>query len=1118
MSSIEKINTGPRYWRSLDELAERPEFQEWVEREFPQGASELDGVNRRNFLRIMAASFAFAGMGMAGCRRPEQNILPYSKQPENMIPGVPVYYATSQPKASEHIPLVVETHQARPTKVEGNNLYDPYAGSTDIFAQASVLDLYDQDRAQTSRRGSKRYSSGQVKDLLNRISNLYKATGGQGLAILGEENSSPTYKRLKSLLQQKYPRIMWAEYEPVSSANLDNSLTTLTGQRLRPVLNLDQADRIVSLEADFLHKEPGSLGNARAFGRRRRIHKPEDADYMNRLYQVESDFSVTGTMADHRLRMASGNIPAFAALLASSLLEKLSVNSPLITRLKNQASRLSVPAHWIEECVNDLIKNKSNSVILAGSHQPPVVHQLTYVMNSILGSVGQTVNYVTLPDDKTAGINDLVQAMEARRVETLFILGGNPVYNTPGDLNFAQVIKDKKVREVIRLGYNNDETSDLANVHIAATHYLESWGDGRTWDGTLVTVQPMIMPLFEGMQDIELLARLAGLENPDPYSLVKETFATFWRDRDQDKAFNLFLHDGLLPGTLHSVSNPVIDWNRFKLDSASMDTLTPVNTGKDNLEIRLIADNSVWDGRYNNNGWLQECPDPMTKLTWDNAILISPKLAQECGYDFKSGEFFFGLVDGVVKNNAEFKQGNQKAAMGVIKLANGSRLNAPIHVQPGLADYTVILPLGFGRQKVGRVGSGTGKSFYPLMPVEGMAVQGGTLEVSESKTPLANTQEHWSMEGRAIIREGRVDDFVGHPDFVSKMGMESHSPPVYGRDKKMPLKEKVATQPRGNSLYETPTFKGREDWQISPHQWGMSIDLNTCLGCNACVIACQSENNIPIVGKDQVLRGREMHWIRLDRYYSSGDLEANQNEIPSDPQVSLMPMLCQQCEMAPCEQVCPVNATVHDEQGLNVMAYNRCVGTRYCANNCPYKVRRFNFFDWNKRSSDHFYEGPLGPVKTTELQKMQKNPDVTVRMRGVMEKCTFCQQRIEEGKIAQKRAAGGSDNIEIPDGTIKTACQQVCPTGAIAFGNLLDENSKVSKLKASPLDYSVLGYLNTRPRTTYLARLRNPNKAMPDFYEQPYSQKEYEDKAHGGSDHGIGHKEAAAADAHGGGH
>jgi len=867
---------------------------------------------------------------------------------------------------------------------------------------------------------------------------------------------------------------------------------TAFGQALKPVYRFAQAKRILSIDADFFHAEAGALENARAFGKGRRVAKKDDE--MNRLYVAESVFTLTGSMADHRLRLASSQMKAFVAALADVV---LSTDSH-----KAYAADVAPHAKWIEECAKDLAEHKGHSLVIAGAHLPADVHAAVYVINQALGAIGHTVDFVATEASTASTIQALTGAIKAGSVKTLFVLNGNPAYNAPADLDFAAALKS--VPEVIRYGYSADETSALAGTTLAATHYLESWADARALDGTIVPVQPMILPLFGGLMEVELLARLAGEDNPDAYAQV---FKTLGGDK---KTFDKFLHDGVLAGSAYQ---PVaVQLNRQAVHAAFTATAPQsVTLSKDSLEVRFATDHKMDDGRFANNGWLQECPDPITKIAWDNAILISPRLAKELNVYPHGSNPQVARVE-----NADYQQGKEIAHLAEITV-NGRKVTGPLHIQPGLANYTIVLPLGYGRSVVGHVGTGSGFNAYAVRTTGSMAyATGASLKVTGTKQKLANTQEHWSMEGRDIVREANLDEFNANPAFVAGIGMESHTPPVYGKDKDTTLAFKSTTTPRGQSLYEHPNFDGI-------HQWGMSIDLNTCIGCNACVVACQAENNIPIVGRDQVQRGREMHWIRLDRYYSDGKADAaafggeGNKEIPEDPQAVVQPMTCQHCETAPCETVCPVNATVHDDEGINTMAYNRCIGTRYCANNCPYKVRRFNFFDWNKRATDALYMGPLGHQKEMpELVKMVKNPDVSVRMRGVMEKCTFCIQRINQGKIAQKRKAGATSNVEVPDGTIRTACQQVCPVDSIVFGNIKDPNSQVSKLKAQERDYAVLGYLNIRPRLTYLGKLRNPNPHMPDYQALPLSRVEYNSKNH--PSHGEGHGASHGEANHGGKH
>jgi molybdopterin-containing oxidoreductase family iron-sulfur binding subunit len=1068
---------GPKYWRSLDELADTPGFRQQLEREFPEGAATLDGVDRRHFMKIMAASFALGGAGLAGCRRPEANILPFGKSVEGAIPGLPLYYATSFPLRRSAIPLLAETHQGRPTKVEGNPVYAPYGGASTLAAQASLLDLYDPDRATAHTVGGAPVDDAAVKDRLASLGRTHAADGGAGLAFLAGVSSSPTRARLVQALRTRYPKATWAEYEPLADEAPLAAAQTVFGSDVRPLYHFAKATRIVSLDCDFLSAEAGSLYYARDFARGRKVTNRDDP--MNRLYAVESNLTLTGSMADHRLRLASSNMLALAGALAAKV-----TGDQTFAAL---AQGLDVKPEWIAACAADLGSAKGQSLVVAGAHLPPEVHAVAYAINAALGNLGATVDFVDATSSGAATLDQLATAIRGGSVRTLVILEGNPAYNAPADLDWPSL--QKSVAEVVRFGYYVDETSALAGAHIAAAHYLESWGDSRALDGTILPIQPMILPLFGGLTEIEVLARIAGLPEADPYKLVYET-TTAGAGANAEALFRRFLHDGLLADT----ALPAL---AVQLDSAGLARLinraaAPAVFSRTNLEVRFVADHKLDDGRFANNGWLQECPDPMTKLAWDNAILISPRLAKELGIDPKAS-----VLQIARKDEQEFEKGTEMAHVAELTIA-GRKVRAPLHIQVGLSNYTVIVPLGYGRRVTGRIGQGVGFNGYDVRSAAAPHIAAGTLELTGERRVMADTQWHWSMEGRELVREANYGEYQENPGYAKEMGMEAETP-VYGPEgDRMTLAQRVSEVPRGNSLYVDPKFDG-------VHQWGMSIDLNTCIGCNACVVACQSENNIPIVGREQTIRGRAMHWIRIDRYYSDGQIDAaafggeGNREIPEDPQVSLQPVACMQCELAPCEMVCPVNATVHDNEGLNVMAYNRCVGTRYCANNCPYKVRRFNYFDWNLHEIDSFYMGPAGPTGMPELLKLAKNPEVTVRMRGVMEKCTYCVQRVENGKIQWKvkmSQAGDPGNVVVPDGIIKTACQQVCPVEAIAFGNILDEHSAVSKAKAREQDYGLLAYLNTRPRTTYLGRLRNPNPNMPDYQKFPLSRIEHERKNH----------------------
>jgi molybdopterin-containing oxidoreductase family iron-sulfur binding subunit len=1077
-----RSKSGPRYWRSLDELSKSPGFQEAMAREFPQGASEMNGVDRRQFVKIMAASFALGGIGLSGCRRPEENILPFGKSVEGAVPGLPIYFSTAMPVRNGAIPLLAETHQGRPTKLEGNPAYPAFGGGTSMNAQASVLDLYDPDRATAHTRDGETIDAAEVRKLLSGIGTVHAAGRGEGLAFLADASSSPTRARIQAAIRARFPRAIWAQYEPVSDEPPVAVARVLFGADVRPIYRFAKAKRILSLDCDFLHSESGSLCYARDFARGRRVTKKDDP--MSRLYMAESTLSITGTMADHRMRLPSSHMLALAAAIAAKATGDGSFDAA--------AQGLVAQPEWISECVADLLANRGESLVVAGSHLPDEVHAVVYAINEALGSFGSTLDFIPGVSAPSFGIAALAAAMDKGVVGTLVILGGNPAYNAPAELGWPSL--QKKVKQVIRLGTHVDETSALASVHVAAAHYLESWGDARTFDGTLVPVQPMILPLFGGLTQIEVLALIAGMADTDPYKLVYET-VTHGRGAQAEDTFRSFLHDGLLAGSAGAIQ--AVRLARGALGMYLAGKPAPEAVSKDALEVRFVPDSKIDDGRFVNNGWLQECPDPITKISWDNAILVSPRLAGELGIAPPKVNGILPVARGDIE---DFKKGIENAHIVELEIG-GRKLRGPAHIQPGLANYTVAISLGYGRERTGRVGEGAGYNAYAARTSAASHIAtGARITVTGEVMDLADSQWHWSMEGRDLVREGNLDEYRENPAFAKEIGMEAEMPAAVldpGMAQLTPA-QKATQIPRGNSLYVTPQFDGR-------HQWGMSIDLNTCIGCNACVIACQAENNVPIVGKDQVVRGRIMHWIRLDRYYTDGNADphafggAGNMAIPEEPQIVMQPVACMQCELAPCESVCPVNATVHDPEGLNVMAYNRCIGTRYCANNCPYKVRRFNFFDWNMRSLDSLYMGPLGPHGMPELIQMVKNPEVTLRMRGVMEKCTYCVQRVERGKIEWKvkvAQEGRPEDVVVPDGRIRTACQEACPAEAIVFGNILDPESAVSVAKAREQDYALLGYLNTRPRTTYLARIRNPNPKMPDYKALPLSRVENNNKNH----------------------
>ena len=1105
-------DSGKMYWKSLNDYAESPQFRTWVENEFPNGASLFEDTQRRSFMKLMAASFGLAGLGFSGCRRPEHEILPYGKSPEELIPGVPNYYATAMPTTAGYLPLIVESHEGRPTKIEGNPSYVPFGGSTDIYAQASVLNLYDPDRARGSFQKEQKTLAGntsirwkkiQSNSILSRL-NDWSSSGK--VAILANSSYSLARQELVGKLQDK--GVLWAEFDSVDSISFESELAAkLNSKRpVRAIPKLKNASRVLSLDCDFMgNREPYSLANSRSFMSGRKVNKPKDSLKMNRLYSVEADMTITGGVADHRLRLESSRMKSFLCLLGAEILKTKTKNdTALIKKFSDLGKGTSEHLNWARICAKDLLSANGKSLILAGNHLDAETHLIVYFLNGLLGSLDKTVSYVTQPFSSNLGLQDLVSSINDGNVDTLIMLGGNPVHATSGFIDWEDI--SQKVENTVRIGFSIDESSQFCDYHIGCSHYLESWDLGLTWDCTsVIPIQPLIAPLFDTKSDIECLLSLSGDSNSS-HDYIQSLF----EKNGASITFKDFLRLGVFKKDYT---------NKLKaedLRSYLQENLKPsVSDANANFEVLLVPDFHALDGSFINNGWMQECPHPITKLTWDNALLISPKMAKELESKFPDigllpKPTLLNQTGEIAPDNAVFENGYQKSPVVELSVAGGKKIAAPLYVQPGLADKTVVASLGMGRKNTGRVGCEAGFDSYPLLSKQDTRV----LPVLEIKPTgsykiLANTQEHWSMEGRAIIREANAEKYSKNQDFATQMGAESHSPPIWGKDQDTDLAFKSTTTPRGNSSYEHPDHTYEKSETHGIHQWGMAIDLNQCTGCSACVVACQSENNIPIVGKDQVLRGREMHWMRLDRYYSSA--ERNGDEIPSDVQVSFQGVACMHCETAPCESVCPVTATVHDEEGLNAMAYNRCVGTRYCANNCPYKVRRFNFFDWNKRDINQLYQGPLGD-KNDSLPAMGKNPDVTVRMRGVMEKCTYCVQRIQEAKIrvkvkAQRNAnlATGNDgtdlklstqDIKVPDGTIRPACQQVCPSDGVAFGDLSDPNSRVSQLKNDPRDYAVLGYLNTRPRTSYLAKVRNPNPAMPDFSDSPHSYREYHDKAY----------------------
>jgi molybdopterin-containing oxidoreductase family iron-sulfur binding subunit len=1006
MASSAEDDATQRFCRSLDELAETEEYKDFLRHQPPYGAphrmaqggalKETDGIGRRDILKLMAASAAFAGL-TACTKLPTEKIVPYAQQaPEEFIPGKPLFYATAMPFGGVGTGLLVESHMGRPTKIEGNPGHPASLGAADVFAQASVLGLYDPDRSKVTIYDGRIGSWSAFLAAMDELRPQLARNKGTGLRLLAGTVTSPTLAdQIHSLLTQ-FPSAKWHQFETCGRDGAREGSRLAFNEYVNTVYRFDQADVVLSLDCDFFSLGPGSVRYAHDFADKRRMADPQSP--MNRLYVVESTPSATGVMADHRWPMRASEVEAFARLVAEGLGVKALLRTP--------PEFSNVPAEWVAALVRDLQQHRGASLVLAGDQQPPVVHALAHAMNDALGNAGRSVYYTApieaKPVNQLQSLRELIADIDAGQVEALLILSENPVFNAPADLQFRE--KLLKVGLRIYLGLYEDETSELCHWHIPQTHFLESWGDIRAFDGTVSIIQPLIAPLYDGKTAHELLAVLLGQAGQTPHATVHD----YWKDQrplpNFEAAWESWLNEGVVAGTTLS-EKPV----KLVPDlPARLAQNAPGGHSQgNNLEVVFRPDPTIWDGQFANNGWLQELPKPLTKLTWDNAAMLSLATATRLG--LKNGD--------------------------VVRLRlQGREVRAPIWIMPGHADDSVTAHLGYGRIRAGKVGTGIGFNAYTIRCSGALWFSSG-IEISKTGDtyPLVTTQNHFIITGEHHEKEEGESVAAARRDLVRVATLEGfRNSPDFAKD---PADQTTHAQ----SLY--PGYKEEG------YGWGMSIDLNSCVGCNACVVACQSENNIAVVGKDQVARGREMHWIRVDTYFR-GALE--------NPETYNEVVLCMQCENAPCEYVCPVGATVHSPEGLNDMVYNRCVGTRYCSNNCPYKVRRFNFLlfqDW-----------------TTPSLMAMRNPNVTVRSRGVMEKCTYCIQRINARKIEAEE-----QDREVRDGEILTACQQTCPTQAIVFGNINDPNSRVSKLKAQSRNYGLLTDLNTRPRTSYLAKLRNPN-------------------------------------------
>jgi molybdopterin-containing oxidoreductase family iron-sulfur binding subunit len=1015
----------PTYWHSVAELEQTPEFREAVQREFSEPLEQLppNSSGRRRFMQVMGASFSMAGL--AGCRWREDKIVPMTRRPEGAIPGTTQRYATAMELGGVAVGLHATSYDGRPIKVDGNPLHPESLGAASVYHQASVLNVYDPDRSDsvTSKSGSKRQLSTfeQLDKACRDQFKKLREKRGEGLRVLSERSSSPTLAALRDRWTAAFPLSKWVVYEPLANDGRAAGTAQVFGKPHRVHYALEHARVVVTLDADIVSPSefPAALANARALIKGR---VPEGAE-MNRVYAIESAYTLTGAHADHRLPLRSEQIKAVAAWLDAEISAKA---NPLpehgAGQPKPTAEFLNDPKlqKLLGALVRDLLANVGKSVIAAGLHQPAEVHALVERLNVLLGNSGRTVFYTEDAADAlgsdAAALKSLTEEMAAGRVDTLLILGGNAAYDAPSDVPFGAALD--KVPFSVRLGLYEDETSQGVTWHVPAAHYLESWGDARAYDGTISIVQPLIAPIYGGRSSIEVLARLLG-EEPKALELVKAQHRALLTD---ERLFRKAVHDGIVEGTAFDRVSPKLS-PIAPIKLSEREAMGSVSNGQ--FELRFMACLKVYDGRYANNAWLQELPEAFSRLSWDNAAFLSVATAKS-----------LGVTDGDV----------------LTLTVGGKSVQLPCQLAPGQADGTIRVALGYGRTHAGRVGGKTGTDAAPvggntyLLRSSAAPFFAGGVNVSSNGPGkrLANTQDNYAMDQIGmdginkrlpeLVRERPLAEFKKEPDFV----------------------EHVVHQPHKLNLWQDPvSYEG--------HKWGMAVDLNKCIGCSACVTACQAENNIPVVGQENVAMGREMLWLRIDRYYRGEE---------NAPEVRFQPMPCQHCENAPCEQVCPVGATMHSSEGLNDMVYNRCIGTRYCSNNCPYKVRRFNYFNYNL---DVIGLTPYTPTEDPKMKvkSMVFNPEVTVRSRGVMEKCTFCVQRIQNVKIQ-------ANNVRRPieDGEIKTACQETCPTDAIVFGDLNDKKSRVAALHKLARSYELLGELNNRPRVQYLARITNPNPEL----------------------------------------
>lgn len=1066
--------SGKDYWRSVDEFVDAPEFGEFVKREYPVHSEDWDNeVSRRTFVKLMGGTLALAGL--SGCViQPPEKIVPYVRPEQDMLPGKPMYFATAMQVGGVATGLLAKSYDGRPVKLEGNPEHPGSLGSTDIFAQASLLDMYDPDRSQEVLfRGSPKTWENFMAAIRTAVEEN-RGDGGAGIRFLTRTVTSPTLQAQFRQISAELPNSRWYQYEPVNNDNAIAGAKLAFGSPVQTIYKYDLADRILTLDKDIF--SDFNVRYTKDYSKRKNLRG--DNKSINRLYSVETTMTLTGAKADHRIGIKPSQMIEVAKAIAAAL------------GVAGASSTYADNAKWIAAMAKDLAANRGRSIVVPGDNQPPVVHALAHAMNAALGNVGQTVVYTDpfTPSEKTQveQLRELVNDIDAGRVKMLVILGANPVYDTPADLKL-NVARMDAIPLRIHVGTHLDETGERCHWHVAEKHFLEAWSDTRAYDGTASIIQPLVQPLYDS-HSIHEVVQLFFRENFDQkdYDIVRGYWQTqsisfpgatavaataatapaaaapgtpsaqtasptaqttpaatpgraaatpaqapqraaATGSRSFDDNWRRIVHDGVIPNTAAPTKS-------VTANTAFLSQPAPPVQNSGPLEIAILPDPSVYDGRFTNNGWLQELPNPLTKITWENVALVSPSTARTLGLNQAGDSDQESGAGGERPTSFINSHGSNMFADLVTLSYNGGTVSKPVPVwiAPGQPDGVITMYMGYGRTRAGRVGTGLGYNAFEVMRSDAMNFGTGDVAKVGEQATIASTQIHFNMEGRDILRVWDANNLENEIEHAKAKNKDFYP----------------------DSMYKTAADEYQKTYD-KYNKWGMAIDLNSCVGCNACVLACQSENNIPVVGKEQVERSREMHWMRIDAYFAGDDLNN-----PDGPH--FQPLLCQQCEQAPCEVVCPVTATVHNAEGLNDMVYNRCVGTRYCSNNCPYKVRRFNFLlyqDWD-----------------TPQYKLMRNPDVSIRSRGVMEKCTYCTQRISQARIEAQK-----DGRAIADGEVITACQAACPTDAIVFGDMNDKQSQVSHLKEDPRNYRLLNELNTQPRTTYLAELKNQNPEMPDY-------------------------------------